>query len=254
MMTRSARFTKEFEYFWSHVANAERDIRENGHLGRLSPICFGDPWDEDFAAALQAIIPHFRKFRKMRFYFIPVGLMFRPSPIMADSAHEALMFFLNSPSELYGEKGVLDSAEYLTIKAAAMAELQELSAASIAPTRTSSCSRSARRRSELTDLRGLLLDHHLPEGKPFQIRTLTSAEIEAHFSWSQSKVSRRMSELFKNRNGMKAYGAVFGTHTTPRGFRSRFENETLTIQAIWLDRKLDDDGDDDEGTGCLVLK
>ncbi len=256
MITKSNDSLQKFETFWDHVTNAERDIRENGHLGRLPPPHFGDPWDEEFAAALHELIPLLRKFRKLRFYLTPVGLAFRPSPILAETAHEALMFFLNRPEELHGEKGVLDSTEYLAIKAAAMLELQELEAARVAPKRISSCSRSAKRRSELIELRGFLLDFHLPEGKPFRARTLTSAEIEAHFGWSQSKVSRRMSELFKDRNGMKGYGALFGTHTTTKGFRNGFDNKTLTIEAIWHDKKDEDDEDeelDDDGIGCPVL-
>ena len=252
---KSADFIYAFDLFWEHVGTHEREVRENVHRGRIPPVWYGDYWDDAFETAYTAIRPFLGKLGKFKFYAVPPALASRPTPIKAENVFHSLMIFLNPSIELEGELGVLDSAEYRAIKAAAMLEFQKRDDARIAKTRNSACTRSAKTRSELIDLRGWLLDHHFPSGKPFQVRTLTSEEIETHFGWSQPTVSRKMTKLFKGRDGMKAYAVVFGTHTTPKGYRNRLEGETLTIEALWWDKKPEDHGeDDDEGMGCLVLK
>lgn len=247
MKTKAADFTSAFDTFWTHVERAERDIHENGHLGRLPPICHGDPWDDEFAAAYDAVRPYLTKFQKERYYPVPPGLAFRPGPIKAETAHQALMFFLNRPDELHGEKGVLDSTEYKAIKEAAMAELRQRDEVRVAKNRRPPCTMSAKQRSELIELRGFLLDHHFPKGQPFQKRTLTSDEIERAFGWSQSTASRKMGQLFKTRRGMAAYAVVFGTASTPKGYRKRFDDSTLSVEALWIDRTpYDDEGESEE--------
>lgn len=122
----SLALVEAFERFWTHVGRAERDIRANGHSGRLPPICFGDSWDDDFAHAYQQIHTFLQQFWHQQCYVVPPGLAFRPIPLCAATAHEALMFFLNKPDELFGERGVLDSVEYRRIKADAMKEWEIL--------------------------------------------------------------------------------------------------------------------------------
>lgn len=109
-----------------YIEQAEREIRENAHRGRIPPICFGDPWDEGFASAYQALSPYLSRFRKQRYFPVPPGLAYCPTPIKAETALQAQMFFLNPTAELFGEPGVLDTAEYKAIKASGMRELQEL--------------------------------------------------------------------------------------------------------------------------------
>jgi len=235
MTAKTAQFITAFDEFWRFVAEAEQDVRKNGYLGRLAPCCYGDPWDERFAAAYEAIRLRLRKLCKTRYYAAPAGLAFFPGPFTAENAHQALMYFLNPPGELYGEKGLLDSAEYKAIKEAAMAELQQIDDARVAKSRRRPCSMSAKQRSALIELRGFILDHHFPKNKPFQSRTLTSEEIQKYFGWSQSTVSRKMRKLFKTRKA-SAYAVLFSTHSAPKGYRQRFEDATLSVDALWVDR------------------
>jgi hypothetical protein len=223
------------ETFLNFIEKSERNIRLDGYRGRLPPDFKGDYWDEEFAAAYQAIGPFLKGYRKVRYFAVPSGLAFCPTPIKAETACQALMYLLNPPEELFGETGILDTDAYKAIKAAAILEIQQRDEARTSRVRNSSCSRAAKTNSQLIDLRGLLLDHHIPKGKPLKIRTLTSAEIEAHFGWSQSTVSRRMSKLFKTRKGMSAYAAVFGTHSATRGYKTQCEDAMLTIEALWHD-------------------
>jgi hypothetical protein len=51
--------------------------------------------------------------------------MFFPGPLRAETAHQAIMFYLNPPRELYGEAHALDSQEYIEMKREAMEELQD---------------------------------------------------------------------------------------------------------------------------------
>lgn len=122
---RTQDFVRDFDDFWGRVEKAEFDIRQNAHLGRLPPYCIGDPWDEDFAASYKRIRSLLKKFRRHRYYSVPPGLMFAPVPLKTETAHEAIMHFLNPPKELYGDAHALDSREYTEMKREAMAELSD---------------------------------------------------------------------------------------------------------------------------------
>ncbi len=237
MATPSREFIDSFDKFWNFVAKAEQDIQQNGHLGRMPPDSHDDPWDDEFAAAYDVVEPQLQKFRETRFFKVPAGLAFVPGPFTAETAHQALMFFLNPSTQLYGELGVLDTPEYLAIKESAMQELQNRDEARISVVSEKRPSLSARMASELIELRAFIFDHHLPKGGRVQTTTLTSKEIESHFGWSQSKVSKKMSKLFKSNRGMSAYGAVFGTHTPDDVVHNRLEDSTLSVDVIWHDRK-----------------
>ena len=177
------------------------------------------------------------------------------TPFKAETALQALMFFLNPATELYGEAGVLDSAEYKAIKAAAMLEFQRRDDARVAKTRISACSRKAKTKSQLVELRGVIFDHHFPKGKPFRKEPLKSKELEVLFGWSQTTVNNKMKILFKGQTGMTAYAAVFDSPATTKGYQDRLEDKTLRVEAIWEDRRPEDnEDDDDEGTGCRVLR
>lgn len=237
----SGGFTRDLEEFWVHVANAEQDVREYGHRGRLPPDWHGDLWSDELSNAYDAISPYLRKVQKDRFFRVPNGLAFRTVPIKAETAHQALMYFLNPPEELHGEPGVLESVEYKQLKSEAMAELHQLDGAREVRNDRPSSTRSAKKRSELVELRAVLLDHHFPKKLPFRENTLSSKEIEMHLGWSQPKVSKRMGVLFCTREGMAAYAAVFSSGSTPKGFRKRFDDSTIGVEALWTDRISSDD-------------
>jgi hypothetical protein len=239
MASKNRKFLDSFDNFWAFVSKAEHDIRQNGHLGRMPPDSHDDPVDDAFAAAYETIQPHLKKFRRERYFTIPVGLALASRPFSAETAHQALMFFLDPPKDLYGEKGVLDSPEYLAIKESAMQELQKRDEARISVASKKRPSMSARMASELIELRAFLFDHHFPEGCRDRTTTLTSKEIQAHLGWNQSKVSKTMSKLFKSNKSMSHYGAVFGTHTSDAGFKPRLEDSVLSVEAIWHDRRPD---------------
>jgi len=250
MSVKDINFCEVFANFWHFVNRAESDVRSNENRGRLPPICVYDPWDEAFAAAYEGVEPFLRRFNRRRFFAVQSGLAFRTGPIEALNAHQALMHFLNKPDELYGEIRVLDSSEFKAIKSAAICELHDIDDARIAKKRRT-CTLSAQKRSELIELRAFVLDHHFPKSRPVELRSLRSDEIETRFGWSQPTVSRKMAQLFKTRNGMEAYAAVFGNHPSPNGLRQRFDDGTLSVDELWVDRKPDED-EDGETDGMLA--
>ena len=76
MKLKALDFIKRFEHFWGYVENAEQDYRINGHRGRLPPDFCNDPWDEQFAKAYDEISTDLHRFKKRKFYAVPVGLAF----------------------------------------------------------------------------------------------------------------------------------------------------------------------------------
>jgi hypothetical protein len=244
-------FLDVFDTFWDHVQRAEQDVWENGHRGPLPPICSGDPWDEEFAAAYEEIQPYLRRFKRDRFFPVPAGLPFRPRPIRAETAHQAIMFFLNKPDELYGDIKALDSPEYLAIKEEAKEELKQRDKSRRVPRRTKDlkCSISAKIRSELIELRGYLWEYHFPLNGDHVLKPLTIRELKAEFGWSQSTVTRRMQDFFHCNAAMAAYARLFHRETTKAGYIRRFEDRTLSIEAIMngnLSRSDDEYPDSDE--------
>lgn len=228
-------FLDVFDTFWEHVQRVEQDVRENGQRGPLPPICWGDPWDEEFAAAYEEIRPYLRRFKRDRFFPVPAGLPFRPRPIRAETAHQAIMIFLNKPDELYGGVKSLDSLEYRTIKEEAEDELRQRDESRRAPRRTKGlkCSISAKNRNELIELRGYLREYHFPPNGNHVLKPLTLRELRAEFGWSQSTATRRMQDLFHCSAAMTAYARMFHRETTKTGYIRRFEDRTLSIEAIW---------------------
>lgn len=241
-------FVDAFDVFWDHVRGAEEDVRKNRDRGRLPPICHGDPWDEDFAHAYTLIRPNLRKFREDRFFAVPAGLAFRTGPLRAETAHQALMFFLNPPAELYGEAQPLDSQEYRVIKKAAMDELERRDKQRLAPWKPKRqlCSSKSRILGEISTLKGVLKDHHFPEGKDVVLTPLTLEEIQAKFGWSQATATRRMQKLFKWKDAMAAYTEVFSRNLTHSGYLKKFNDDTLNAEAIFKNGSMDADGEESE--------
>lgn len=225
-----------FEIFWDHVRRAEEIIRQYGHLGRLPPMCHGDPWDEDFAKAYDGIRRYLRKFQRDQSFRVPADLAFRVGPLRAETAHQALMFFLNKPEELHGEPGVLDSTEYLAIKSDAMREYSERDksrAVWSTPTRSRG-EEDARIDQDVEDLKYALRERYFPargEGvqHPESFKDLRRILFPA---WSGSKFCRRMQKLLKCRNAKRAFDELFrggGPHT---GFLRLLEDGTHEVEAI----------------------
>ena len=234
-------FANAIDRFWLLVERMERDVRENSHRGRLPPCCMGDPWDEEFAQAYELLAPHLKRYRRPRYFQVPADLAFFHGPLRVETAHQALMFFLNPAGELYGEAGVLDCPEYVAIKEAAMAELEQHQAARLKAKAKPKCSKEAKTLVELIELNAHLWDHHFPKGKPACNITFGLEDLKKHFGWSKSTVTRRMQVLFKCADAMDAYKAVFTSHEPVKGYKKVFEDATLDVDALWFDRSSDDD-------------
>lgn len=114
----------QFDLFWDFVRRAEDEIRLNFNQG-YRPDMIHDPWDDEFAAAYDAIRPHLVPQEERRMFLVPTGIPSR-KPFTAASGHEALMFFLNPPRALFGSAESLDSLEYTQIMTRAMNELRVL--------------------------------------------------------------------------------------------------------------------------------
>lgn len=206
----------------------------------------GDPWDEEFAQAYQLLAPHLKRYRRPRYIQVPADLAFFHGPLRAETAHQSLMFFLNPAGELYGEAGVLDSPEYIAIKETAMAELEQHQAARIKAKAKPKCSKDSKTLVELIELKAHLRDHHFPKGKPDCNIVLGLKELQEHFGWSQSKVTRRMQVLFKSPDAMDSYNAVFASPEPPKGYKKVLDDATLDVDALWFDRSSDEEDEDDE--------
>lgn len=239
-------FANAVDRFWILVERMERDVRENSHRGRLPPCCMGDPWDEECAQAYELLAPHLKRYRRPRYFQVPADLAFFHGPLRVETAHQALMFFLNPAGELYGEMGVLDSPEYIAIKKAAMAELEQHQAARLKAKAKPKCPKDAKTLVELIELKAHLWDHHFRKHGKECLTTFGQEEIARHFSWSQPTTSRRMQVLFMTKKAMEAYRTVFASNTFDKGYMKRFDDATLDVDALWFDRSSDDDDDDDE--------
>ena len=243
-------FANAIDRFWILVERMERDVRENSHRGRLPPCCMGDPWDEEFAQAYELLAPHLKRYRRPRYFQVPADLAFFHGPLRVETAHQALMFFLNPAGELYGEAGVLDSPEYVAIKEAAMAELELHQAARLKAKAKPRCTKDSKTVSELTDLKAHLRDRLLSGRDEAPPKALKLKDIQNHFGWSQSKVTRRMQTLFKSRKAMDSYNGIFASHEPDKGYKKVLDDSTLDVDALWIDR-LDDDEDDEQ---CSIAR
>jgi len=118
-----AEVVARFEDFWSHVRDAEHSIRDWDR----PPLQRGEAayyWDERFAAAYDAVAPLLQPLAQKRMFVTPPSVP-ELSPFSAETAHQALMFFLNPPQALFGYPSALDSPEYRQIKREAQDELRQ---------------------------------------------------------------------------------------------------------------------------------
>lgn len=239
-------FANAVDRFWNLVERQERDVRENSHRGRLPPSCLGDPWDEDFAEAYEVLAVHLKRYRRPRYFQVPADLAFFHGPLRVETAHQALMFFLNPAGELYGEIGVFDSPEYIAIKEAAMAELAQHQAAQIKAKATPKCSKDSKTLVELIELKGHLRDDLIRRNGKAHWNPLGLKDIQNHFGWSQATATRRMQSLFQSADAMDAYNEVFRETEPPSGYLKKLDDTTLDVDALWFDRSSDEEDEGDE--------
>ena len=234
--------TQRFESFWDYVRRAEADIAINGHKGCPPPDPVGDPWDDDFAAAYEAIKPFLRRLRQEHVFLPPSGMTWRPAPLCTDTAHQALMWFLNPPKEVYGHPGLLESPEYLAIKTTAMEE-RRLRAEARADAAKQPKTPRGPTKDKLRILIPFLLVHHEKHGvKPLTVTEIAeSLTKDVGAGWSQPSVSRAMGLLFPE-GGMAHYerlclsGAIL-----KKGILKRYADGTADVDAIVEDE--DDQGE-----------
>lgn len=238
---------RQFDAFWEHVRKAEMDIAVNGHKGCPPPDQLGDDWDEAFAAAYQAVRKFLRRLRKERLYIPPPGMPWRPKPYAADTAHQALMEFLNPPQEAYGHPGVLDTPEYLAIKAAAVEELRlRKDSRDQAEAEHVRVSPQSRTKAKLTMLLAVLTRHHFPSDQGEVTAPLLWHEIKKIIEqttgkgWSQATISRYIRLLYK-KGGMREYTQLCLSKAVVRkdGFLKKYEDGSISVDALV------DDADDD---------
>lgn len=93
-------------------------------------------------------------------------------------------------------------------------------------------------------LGGALRTYHFPHNKSPVLKPVKQKELAKLLDWSQSKVSRQMSELFPA-GGMEEYKEVF-RRKRGRGFLKRLEDGRLEVDGISADDLEDDDLPDED--------
>ncbi len=234
------------EDFWNYVLRAEQDYHEHGWRGHVSPDHINNGWDEEFAAAYERIKPQLKRCGNPKFHQVPPGLRYQSTPIHAESAHEALMIFLNPPYMLYGDWDVLDSEEYQEIKSAAIKELQD-SQEKNAEKKQPKMPRHRKTKLAISALATILREHHFPETGHVNLTLLTQEQIATRLECSQPTINRHMKRLFKTDDAKGAYSNMFLRERPERGFRKEFEDGTVDYDKIVFDElPEEEDGDDNE--------
>jgi hypothetical protein len=206
--------TQAFTAFWDHIRRAEEDVRQNWYRGHPTPDAIGDPWDDDFAVAYDAVHLALGPFVRTRMVIVPHDIPL-VNAYSADTWHQALMFFLNPPHHIYGSEKAFKSPEYLRIKDGALRELRILESLdeylddkvlqADAPSKPK-LGKSERIQEELRKLRMAIFGYHFPIGKPAVLTPLTVQQIVdllPELGWLQPTASRRLALVFKG--GTKGY-------------------------------------------------
>ncbi len=248
--------TTAFIAFWDHVRRAEEDVRKNWYRGHPTPDVIGDPWDQDFANAYDAIHPSLQPFVWTRMVLVPPGIPLL-NPYSAENWHQALMFFLNPPHQIYGSETAFKSPEYQRIKSGALRELSLLEStneyvdekilkADAPKGAKGTKSRSERIQQEIRRLRLAIFEYHFPHGKDPVREPLTIEQILdllPDLRWSQPTASRRMAALFKG--GMSTYERWSGNPKL--GVGGAYDARTNQWVPI-ADQNDDEADEDDENT------
>jgi len=228
---------KDLDEFWRIIDLNERHVLQYGHVGWHPGR--RDEWDAQLARAYEAIRPHLASLRRPFLVTTPAeakGL----NPFKAETAHQALMFFLNPPENLFGQIWILTSPEYHRIKQQALAELERLRTSPREPKKSARLSpsshspterppRNTRRDHDSLLLQAFLLARHCPHESDFVPEPLSQGEIARGLGWDQPRVSRAMKALFK-KGGMKEYKAQLSTGSL-RGFLKRLADGTTDVEA-----------------------
>lgn len=228
---------KHFVEFWRIIDLNERHVRQYGHVGWHPGR--RDGWDEQLGRAYEAIRLHLASLRRPFLVATPAeakGL----NPFDAETAHQALMFFLNPPENLFGQIWILTSSEYHRIKQQALAEFERLQTSPREPKKSASLSpcvrnpaerppRNNRRYHDSLQLQAFLLARDCPHESDFVPEPLSQGEIARGLRWDQPRVSRAMQALFK-KGGMKEYKARLSTGML-RGFLKRLADGRTDVEA-----------------------
>ncbi len=225
-------FPAKVNRFLDFARDAETDIRINCS-GHYPPDDLGDYWDDNFAKAYDDLKPHLKKLSKKRMFFPQVRTRYASIPFEAESAIQAWMFLLNPKESIYGEPGILDSEGYLAIKAEAITELRDMQS------KVGKIPADVINRSEVIELRAFILNHHIPKSGGFNPETHTCKSLQKLFGWCQTRVSRNMTTLFlaEKGGGFKAYWEMLKNIDTAVGFKKKFDDGTVGIEALWYDEK-----------------
>ena len=252
--TRIPRFNEAVGQFMAFVDEAKIEIASNSHAYPSGPDCVELFWCDQFEAAYLKLRTYLKPLLEKRVFVPPAGTPFCSSPFPAESASKAVMCFLNPHEALSGAAGILTDERFVRMQAEMNDEIEAASNlikdARVKPNRS-----EARFRSEIIELRTLILHHHQPASGEFNPELLSIDDMAKGLEWSQSKTSKRLKSLFDNKvgGGMMAYKGIFCSELPPNGFRNRFEDETVSLDGLWLDRRFDDDEEDDENEAMAVV-
>lgn len=222
-----------FDAFWSQVRQAERFIEEYGHTGWRP--AYRDFRSGPLERAYEGIRTHLDALVRLRFVRTPVAVQ-GLDPYPAETAHQALMFFLNPPQNLFGSPGVLGSPEYQSLKRDAQDELARLESPRPKAARRGrrrspkKGPRPSRRNIDARTLVGLLMEHHFSPDRASAVEPLQQKQIAKELGWDQSRVSRAFKELFGAR-GMSVYHAAFQADRL-RGFLTRQPDGMADVEAF----------------------
>lgn len=105
-----------FDDYWRAISRTEDFICQYGHTA--------DPfWESrssgDLLTAYESVRPILKDVSCARLIHHPPGCL---SPFAADNVHHALVLVLNPPERWFGQIGILDSDEYLALKASTESE------------------------------------------------------------------------------------------------------------------------------------
>lgn len=215
--------------------------------GARPPNPVGDPWDDEFAAAYEAVKPFLRRLRREYVFVPPLGMTWRPVPLRTETAHQALMWFLNPTKEVYGHPRVIETPEYLAIKASAMEERRlRHEARQKASEQPVTVRLATEKKARLllsflrSDLRG--------RGEGGSVEPLTQAEISDAMTkklgegWSQPTIHRLMEFLYPD-GGMNEYVRLCGLgEINQNGILNRNDDGTTDVDALSFDEGELDDG------------
>ncbi|MBS0205539.1 MAG: hypothetical protein JSS49_21760 [Planctomycetes bacterium] len=209
-----------FSDFWEWASRCIADIRQNGLRGAIPPDCVGDDWDDDFANSYENIHPILKEFFNAKFYEVPPGIPNCSAPFVAETGHQALMFFLNPTNALYGAAPFFETKEFQNILDSAISELKKKQENWVhsgdVQTKPSVRNRRKNRNGQLSE-DGLLLHAYLcaghkcnseePDLQPLGNQTFMAEQLSHRGrAWDGTRVSRAMKELFEQVNAFHLLG------------------------------------------------